>query len=451
MIAIYTIAVILFFFSLTIFVHELGHFLAARAAGLKVEVFSIGFGPPLLKRTRGGVTYQIGAFPFGGYVALPQLDPTGPDAAKAEPSADGPSEPPPPLPRAAPGKRIFVAAAGAAGNLLLALFLAWIVFFVGKPSAPHERRAVVGFVEPDSVAWEAGLRIGDEILSVNGTAVGNWQDLLTEVSLQGRDRATLRIRPADGGPERAVETPVIRGDMGARFLEGVMMEQLCMVGGVVRGGSAEAAGLRAGDLILALDGIEVRSQQHLIHLVGERRDQEVAITIRRDGETLERAVRPAFDEAREQVMIGVRFSELAVQSDILVYPRPLSQVREHAMAIFRVLRALTTRGEAGAAAGAIGGPVSILFVYWLMVRGSFMMAVSFTIFLNVNLAILNLLPIPVLDGGHILFASIEGATRRPVSPRIVGLAHRVFAALLITLFVFLTFRDALWWVFRLRP
>ncbi|MDZ4198989.1 MAG: site-2 protease family protein, partial [Kiritimatiellia bacterium] len=169
-----TLAGIVLLFSLTIFVHELGHFLVARLCGLTVEAFSIGFGPALWQRKRGGTLYKIGALPFGGYVALPQLDPTG--GAAAEPGK-------PVLPPAPPGRRIAVSAAGAIFNLLFAFLLAWIVFLVGKPSAPHERRCVVGYVEEASEAWETGLRIGDEILRADGKPVSNWQDLLTQLTL----------------------------------------------------------------------------------------------------------------------------------------------------------------------------------------------------------------------------------------------------------------------------
>ena len=143
---------------------------------------------------------------------------------------------------------------------------------------------------------------------------------------------------------------------------------------------------------------------------------------------------PAFDEALGRALIGIEFNTLDVR-------KPWDQIKAHALLIVRLLRALTTPHEAKAAAGAVGGPVAILTMFWYYVQGSLIMALWFTCLLNVNLAVLNLLPIPVLDGGHILLSLGEWITRRPASPRVVGIIWNATAIVLISLFALLTWRD----------
>jgi regulator of sigma E protease len=402
------------------------------------EVFSIGFGPALWKRRVRETTYKIGALPFGGYVALPQMEPSGGEAAKDDAAAP----PHPALPPIAPWRRIVVAAAGAAGNGLLAVALAWIVFWTGKPSAPHERRCRVGFVETNSTAAAQGLLPGDTLAAYNGRPVANWQDLLTELSLAAATQATFTVSREDA-PARDVVLPVRKATLGVRMPEGLLMEDLCRVGGLVRGGSAEAAGLRPGDLVVELAGTPLFSRAHLIDTVARHANRRVPALVKRGSELHTLWVTPAYDEKERRPLIGILFSQIAVDYDTVVHPRPSAQLREHATAILRFLRALVTPRESRAAAGAVGGPVLILYTYWQMVQGSLRLALWFTVFLNVNLAILNLLPIPVLDGGHILFSAWEWATRRPVGPRALGWIYRVFASLLIALFLLLTFRDAI--------
>ena len=170
----YILAMILLF-SVSIFVHELGHFLAARACGMVADVFSIGMGPALWKRKIGATTYKIGCLPIGGYVALPQMDPEAFLArAAARDGEDNDAPPAPPLPRIAPGKKILVAMAGAAGNVILAFVLATLVWVVGKPASLAERNSVVGFIATNSPARAAGLVVGDVITTVNDQPVGNW-------------------------------------------------------------------------------------------------------------------------------------------------------------------------------------------------------------------------------------------------------------------------------------
>jgi regulator of sigma E protease len=433
----YTIAIVAVLFGLTIFVHEFGHYLAARLCGLVVETFSIGFGPALWKTRRGGIVYKIGCIPFGGYVALPQLDPSGMSLVQGPTNQDAASQPgavpPPPLPAVTPWRRVVVSLAGAAGNIVFAVLLAWIVYLIGKPATPAEESALVGFVAESSDAYRAGLRIGDEVLAVNGRPVANWTDFLMACSLY--QTVTVDLRRAD-----ARLSLTMPGEKSLYEMDG---KSLCMVLRVDPGKSADLAGLKGGDIIVAFDGQEIISRAQLIALVGAREGRPVPIEVKRNGERVTSLVTPAADALTKQVRIGIQFNVTDVDFDHIVHPRPWAQIRFHATAIFRTLSALTTPGQAGATSKQVGGPLAILISYYYIVRASLMVAIFFTAFLNVNLAIINLLPIPILDGGHVLFALWELVFRRPVHARVVVVVSNVFAALLIAVFVLLTGRDLL--------
>jgi regulator of sigma E protease len=431
LLALYTIAVVVLLFGLTIFVHELGHFLVARWCGLVVDTFSIGFGPSLWKKEIKGVLYKIGCLPLGGYVALPQMDPTAgnPDAGRSDqPERRN-------LPAVAPWKKIAVSLAGVTGNMILAFALAWVVYKGGSSFAP-EPNTIIGYVETNSAAFAAGVRIGDTIDAVNGRPVKDWDDYFVSVALG--QKAELQLHRPDGTPYAlALETEEF---MGSRVLLDLSPMNYCYVIRVMPGSSADQAGIKAGDKIVAFNGVRLVSREHLIQLVGERRDQETATVVEREGQPITLTLMPRMDAKVGRTLIGVEFNNMDVR-------RPMAQIKGYASLIFRVLGALVTPAEAKAASQGIGGPVAILSGFWAAVQTSFIAALALTVMVNVNLAIINLLPLPVLDGGHIVFTLWELIFRRPVSPRIVNLAWNMFAGVLLFLFLMLTYRD----VARLFP
>jgi regulator of sigma E protease len=440
----FTIAIVAVLFGLTIFVHELGHYLVARWCGLVVETFSIGFGPALWKRKINGIVYKIGWIPFGGYVALPQLDPAGmslvqgsgesKDLTPLAPADTGSArEAPVRLPPVAPWKRILVSLAGAAGNILFAIVLAWLVYLIGKPATPSEESAMVGYVSEKSAAYEAGLRIGDEPITVNGRPVSNWLDFLMACSLH----ETVSVDLLRGKERLTITMP---GEKSLYEMDG---KSLCMVLLVEPGQTADKAGLKPGDIIVAFNRQEIISRAQLIALVGASEGRTLPVQFKRNGQMMTAMVTPTPDEGTKQVRIGIRFNVNDVDFNHTVHPRPWTQLKFHATAIFRTLSALATPGQARATSKQVGGPLAILIGYYYIVRASLMVAVFFTGFLNVNLAIFNVLPIPVLDGGHVLFALWEAVFRRPVHPKIVIVVTNIFAVLLIGLFALLTGRDIL--------
>lgn len=443
-----------FLFSLAVFIHEFGHFVVARLLGLRADVFSIGFGPALWKRRMWGTELRISAIPFGGYVSLPQLDPEGMQRLQGDHGE--------PLPPARPWKRILVALAGPMGNVALALVCAAAISWLAPEGATGASTAV-GYVERDSSAWAAGLRKGDRILAVNGNAVRSWSDFQTECFLAGGTNDVVTLSYERAG--RPAETKAV---LDTQLTEG---ESIYCVGGLVPGplelgvgtvapeSPAARAGLRPGDRILSVDGRPFEQFGQLtqrpnpavdVMLVvrgAEAGSAERTLTLRP-----ERLAAQEGDPAPERPRIGVTVAIFAPQHFQWMAERGIAaQLRSDASSVARVLGALTmpkAKGEAGRAAKGLGGPLMILGMMVQVVQMGLWISLGFLRLICVNLALLNLLPLPVLDGGHILFALYATVRRKEISPKVIGWLTNVFACLLIGLMLLLVFRDSLRFVTR---
>lgn len=430
------ICTIILLFSASIFVHELGHYLAARALGFVIDTFSVGMGPGIWKRRFGETTWQIGWIPFGGFVALPQLDPNA-LLENSEPAKKRN------LPRTEPWKKIIVAVAGAAGNIIFAFLLAIIVWWVGKPSSLQEQNSIIGYVATDSPALAQGVVPGDEIVTINQRPVRNWNDIAEGVALAPEGDVAAEVRAADQ-TVRALALATRKHSLGLRTLDGIEGMDPCLVATVMPDSGAEAARLQAGDQIMQVDGQRVFSRGHLSQLVEAAGEQPMQLTVLRAGKHIQVPVAAHYNANLERHLIGIQFNTLSdLDFTSRAHPTPWAQMRSHATAIFSFLRALGTPATSGSAAGAVGGPIMILYMLWLMLKASLILGVWFTGFLNVNLAIINLLPLPILDGGHVVMNLWEWSTGRPAPARLVHALVNLFAVLFITLFIVLVFRDSL--------
>ncbi|MDA3923186.1 MAG: RIP metalloprotease RseP [Kiritimatiellae bacterium] len=434
-------------FSLAVFIHELGHFLAARWLGLQVDAFSIGFGPAIWKKKIDGCEYKISWIPFGGYVALPQLDPSGMDKVQGSQGDDDKAEDEdhePELPDVAPWKRIVVSIAGPLGNVVLAVILAAVIaLWPGEFMSITSTR--VGHVEEECAAYKSGLRAGDKVQSINGTKVSSWYDMLVEFQLSGSSGSADFVVDRNGIIDVMKLAFSTNNVMGMQMLEGVFPDGQSIVGTVMEGSSAEKAGLQPDDVILSMDGTPVLGSSHFAGMVEKKGEKSSILKILRNGEKLEVEVSPKYSEEHERVLVGIVWNQKQLPVKPWMAHKGLyAQLKWDCMSVARVLKGLVapkTKGERGAIAKNLGGPVMIITMLYDSVRSGFLESIGLLRMLCINLAILNLLPLPVLDGGHVCFAMFEVITRRKPHPKVVATLVNVFAVILIGLMILLVFRD----------
>lgn len=444
------VAVTVFLFGLAIFIHELGHFLAARFLGFYVDVFSIGFGPALWKKKVGDVTYKISAIPFGGYVSIPQLDPSGMEkiqgSEEKEPEKPEPAE----LGDMPPWKKIVVSLAGPFGNVVLAVLVACAIAWFAPPDSTGGDTSV-GMVVEESDAWKAGLRSGDTILAVNDTAVHSWSDFGVETHLSGGSGKTVSVQVSRGNETLSFTVPVVVTRVGADEIwriDGLLPRTQCLLSSVEPGAPAAQAGLQVNDALIAVNGVAIYTAEEAMKALAATPPFQV--TVRRGGEEQIVGVMPRVliidGKETERPMIGVTLAtEIIVRRPWMQERAVGAQLSYDTRSIFRVLRALLVpkqEGEAGRAVKSLGGPITIATSLYHEVKTDFWSGLGFLRLICINLAILNLLPIPVLDGGHILFALYALITRRRPNAKVVAVLVNGFAILLIGFMIYVLYRDA---------
>jgi regulator of sigma E protease len=448
---IFIILEVLLLFNLLIFVHELGHFLAARWRGLKVDRFAIWFGRPLWKKKINGVEYALGCIPAGGYVALPQMAPMEMLEGRSE-------EPQEKLPAISAMDKIIVAVAGPLFSFLLALGFAVIVWVVGRPVNEADKTTVIGWVDRDGPAWKSGLRPGDKILEVDGHPV-------TQFSASAQDSIIWRVVTSEGTnipikylrkgredtaypvpykrPTKWYERKALRQILIASAHDSIIFE-------VISNSPAAAAGLRPGDRVVGLDGERI----HSLHAVLEVEEgmtnsgaKAVTFTINRGGKEFDLALKAEkpLRPAKSEPLFGIKWEDRV--STTLTHPTPDEQIRASVGQIVGTIRALTSR-KSDVGVQQLGGAVMIIRVYKNLFESEdgWRQVLWFSVIMNVNLALLNMLPFPVLDGGHITLALIEMVRRRPVSGRLLNYLQSACAALLIAFMLFIAFFDTGDWV-----
>ncbi len=439
----------LFVLGVVVVIHEGGHFLVAKSVGIYVKTFSVGFGPKLLRRRIGGTEYALSAVPFGGYVkmagegVMEDLQDTG---AQAEVDSEGEVIPEEQyFSSKGPWQRMAVVVAGPLANLLLALVvtigLAWIQ---GVPTIPVTE---VGMVEEGSPAAEAGLQRGDRIVEVAGQPVHSWDEFLEILVKEAREGHTPVELAYERDGERR-ETTVTPAKKGGHWYLGVDYLHDTRVGNLKKNGPAYRAGLRRGDVIVSIEGEPMHDYQQIARIVNENAGKPLEIVWMRNGESYRATVVP------EEAEVPVDYKTVKKVGRIYYEPyreyRPVSfveAIKLGSQATWRIVDqtatflAVLVRG--GASRDAVSGPVRIAQFAGQMVEWGFSYLLGFLALFSVNLFLLNLLPIPVLDGGHAVFITYELITRRKPDEKVQMVATQVGFVLLLLLMAFVITMDVI--------
>lgn len=432
----------LFFFLLALAIlvafHEFGHYWVARRLGVKVLRFSLGFGKVLWRHQKSaeGTEFTLSAIPLGGYVKMVD-EREGPVAEPDLPHAFN---------RQALWVRSSVVAAGPLFNFGLAVLLFWLVLVAGETGL----RPVLGPVEPASLAAQAGFAEGDEIVSIEHRATPTWSQAWGRLQVLATDSGSYSVQVTTGDGEKAERVLIIAPEvagrpetlgrkLGFRPWEPKLAPVLDQV---LPGGAAAQAGLQPGDLVLRADGQPVGSWRQWVEYVRQRPEQSIALTVERDGAQLDLTVRP-IATASEGERIGkigatVRIpAGLKEQMQVEYRLGPLSALaeatRRTAEYSWLTVKMVGRMFIGQAALENLSGPISIAQYAGQTASMGWLQFAKFLAVVSISLGVLNLLPIPVLDGGHLVFFLIEGVKGSPLSEQAMAVSQRIGMAFLIFL------------------
>ncbi|HEY6925159.1 MAG TPA: RIP metalloprotease RseP [Steroidobacteraceae bacterium] len=437
--------------SVLVTVHEFGHYWVARRLGFKVLRFSVGFGKPLFSRVAGAdrTEYVVAAIPLGGYVKM--LD----EREGPVPSADLERS----FTRKPPWQRILVLLAGPAFNILFAIVVLWGMFWW---QGATEQKPIVGDVLLGSVAAKAGLRSGDEIKAVNGVDVVSQRDVVFDLldAMSSRGDAALSVRGSDGRmrvadlnvPDsaqrvRLTEPSELFRGLGFDFW---LPSAPAVLGNVVQGGPADRAGLKPGDRIVAIGGVAVKDFHDIINKIGAHPGETVDITYRRAG--IDHTI--AVDVASEQGEDGKRVGRIKAYQPPITLPDSillhtdftllgaLDRASSEAWNMTVMQGRLVARMVTGhVSVKNLSGPLSIAEYAGESAQAGAGSFLEFLVLISLSLGFLNMLPIPILDGGQIVFQAVEWLKGSPLSDRAQAFGQQVGLALLILLMGVALFND----------
>lgn len=458
----WTIFLALMILNVMILVHEWGHFLAARWRGLKVERFQIWFGKPLWKRTWNGVQYGLGWLPAGGFVALPQMAPMDAIEGAGEQGREA-------LPPISPLDKIIVAFAGPLFSLLLAVFFSVIVWQAGRPIVENENPTQIGYVLPDKPAAKSGLKVGDVIREIDGKPVDRWngqahsviwgivssenEQIVFTVERDGQRLdvpVTPEMVPLDG--KRSKATGVFSQAFEFVFkrppLRKVGMTdraRTLRVETILPNSPVAEAGLQTGDVLAAMNGERLSHYYPLLDHVEKLGTAPLTLTVLRDGREIDLTVTPRVPDRpkdAEEPQLGIEaFGDLD-RHVALLHQTPGEQISD-SLAGIRNLLASIVSPKSDISVTHMGGPVTIVRSYMALLQSpdGWRWVLWFSVILNVNLALINMLPFPVLDGGHITMAIIEWIRRRPINVRVLEYVQGACVLLVLGFFVMITLKD----------
>ena len=444
-----TILVTIATLAILVAVHEYGHFWMARRCGVKVLRFSVGFGRPLLTWTdRRGTEFVVAGIPLGGYVKM--LDEReAPVPAELQSQAFN---------RATPKSRIAIAAAGPLANIVLAIFVYWLIFLNGVTGVAP----IVAEVEAGSLAARAGIVAGQEFIAVDGTATPTWEtlqmQLLERIGEDGDIHLSLKYPDSDlvyestvalSGWMQGVEEPNPVRELGVTLYTPALLPTLDKI---MPDSPAERAGLQSGDVVLAIDGKDVASWSEWVDYVRGIPEQSATLLVDRNGQQRQLQITPErkLDESANA------YGYVGVSVAMPEWPKEMQRTVDYGIlgaAVAAVdktwqMSAFTLTSIKKMLTGLLSpknlsGPITIAKVASSSVQYGFFSWLTFLALLSVSLAVLNLLPIPVLDGGHIVYALFEWLTGKPVAEQVQIWANQLGLVLVVFVMVFALYNDVL--------
>lgn len=431
------ICALVFAFLILVSVHELGHFIVARKLGVKVLRFSVGFGPHLFKwQSKAGTDFILGIIPLGGYISM--LDTRNQTDVTPEMEAMA-------FDKVAPWRQILIAAAGPGANFVLAVLLFWVILLGGVATpVPY-----IGTVEPDSPADQAGLQPGEHLVQVDGVPVEQWTEVSGQLLRRIGDSGSIVLTTQIGSSTKnysiginnwlsTEKDPMLLSELG------FSMGALPILQSVQAGSASETAGLQAGDHIFAISGQPVRIWEELVEIVRTSADQEITVQFERNGNSHLVVATPKGSVQPDGTIVGLLGVQLGHPTTI-VQPGIVGSLWGGIQETWNYTKLIITSigkmitGQMSASN--LAGPVTIAHTAGTMVQSSFLDYVTLLGMLSVSLGLINLLPIPVLDGGHIVYATAQMIMRRPVPLRVQQVATMVGIFFIGGLFILVLFND----------
>ncbi len=431
-----------FVLGVLVFVHELGHFLAAKRVGIKVLKFQLGFNPTILSIRRGDTEYSLGALPLGGYVKMAG---DNPEEARSGSSDEFLSK--------TKWERFQVLIMGPVMNLALALILTAVYLYQGAERLAFENKPVdIGVVTVNSVAAAAGLQSGDRIVAVGDRAVPTWEDFYTTFSISGSREVAIRFERNGETLTRNVTPPPPKTQNRFEFTDiGVLPNVHPYVRTVVKGEPAEKAGLLVNDVVVAVNGETMTFNTHLREAIAKHPEEAITISILRGGVPMAVTATPARRGTDGRLGIEIGDATISTKPGVVGAMRlSLEKNIQYSGLIFQTIGGLVT-GKTSPKQ--LMGPVAIAQLSGESAQLGWIALVSLMAQISLNLGLLNLMPIPILDGGHITIMALEGLARRDFSIKIKEKMLLAGFVVLMMLMVTVIYNDLtrITWIERLMP
>ncbi len=425
-----TLAVGLIVLGILVLIHELGHFLAAKLLGIRVLAFSIGFGRPLLKKTIGETEYRISAIPFGGYVSMAGEHPE--DEHNSDPDEFGER----PI-----WHRATVAFAGPFFNLVFAALFLWVAFMVGVNREIYLERPVIGGVVDSLAGAKAGLTAGDSVVSIAGEPVESWNDVVQTLNQSGTSFPVTFVRNGEK-QTTTIDIGTLSGGLEDRF--GLFPPLPAVVGAVPSDKAGAKAGFKEGDRILSVNGEQIHSWYEFSSIVATYDTDSPPLTVKveREDRIVQLTAAPEYDAEYERPLIGVNVAPPPTKrvryGPVSAIPMTFAKSWEYTTMIFDVVSKLVSRNVSPKQ---LAGPIGIVQMSGTVALGGFAAILDFMALIGINLAVLNLMPLIITDGGQLMFLALEGIRGKPLSLKTQLLINKVALVLFISLFLYVTFND----------